>query len=70
MIEDNDFDTFECPLLYAKSTRGLIFRGNRISRNNDYPAYHPNKFDIKLQHTRDVKIYGNDSSGELSVSVE
>ena len=38
--------------------------------NNDYPAYHPNKFDIKLQHTRDVKIYGNDSSGELSVSVE
>lgn len=70
VIEDNDFDTFECPLLYAKSTRGLIFRGNRISRNNDYPAYHPNKFDIKLQHTRDVKIYGNDSSGELSVSVE
>ena len=69
LIEENDFDTFECPLLYAKSTSGLIFRRNRITRNNDYPAYHPNRFDIKLQRTERVEISDNESATPLSVSV-
>lgn len=69
VIEDNDFDTFECPLLYVKSTSGLIFRRNTVRRNSEYPAYHPNRFDIKLQRTERVEIYGNDKADGLSVEV-
>ncbi len=69
VIEDNEFDTFECPLLYAKSTWGLIFRRNTVKLNSDYPAYHPNRYDIKLQRTAGVEIYDNTKEGGLSVKV-
>ena len=39
-ITDNVFETFDNPLLYAKSVDGLLFRNNRVIRNNDYPAFH------------------------------
>ncbi|MDE6545161.1 MAG: alpha-1,3-galactosidase B [Paramuribaculum sp.] len=62
VIEDNDFDTFDNPLLFAKSTYGLTFRNNRITRNNDYPAFHHNTFSIKLLRVADARIYGNSDS--------
>lgn len=34
-IEGNTFKTFDYPVLYAKSTRGLFFGNNRIIRTND-----------------------------------
>lgn len=70
IIEDNDFDTFDNPLLYAKSTSGLIFRNNRITRNHDYPAYHHNTFAIKLQRVTGARIYGNTAPAPLSTLVE
>lgn len=60
IIENNDFEIFDAPLLYAKSIEGLTFKDNRILFNKDYPAYHSNKFNIRLQHTRGVIIEGND----------
>lgn len=36
VIEDNVFETFEVPLLYAKSVDGLIWRDNKVERNADY----------------------------------
>ena len=36
VIENNTFDTFDSPLLYAKSVDGLVFRNNKIRRNNEY----------------------------------
>lgn len=69
LIENNEFDTFRNPLLYAKSTYGLIFRNNSVKRNDDYPAYHSNRFDIKLERTAGVEIYGNDAPESLSTLV-
>ena len=31
VIEDNEFETFDAPILYAKSVDGLVFRNNTIS---------------------------------------
>lgn len=39
-ITDNTFETFDHPLLYAKSVDGLLFRHNRVIHNHDYPPYH------------------------------
>ncbi len=36
VIEDNVFETFDVPLLYAKSVDGLVWRRNRVVRNERY----------------------------------
>ncbi len=56
VIEDNTFDTFDAPLLYAKSTDGLIFRRNTITHNADYAPFHHNPFCNK---TATLPISGN-----------
>lgn len=70
VIEDNTFDTFDAPLLYAKSTDGLIFRRNTITHNADYAPFHHNRFAIKLQHCRSVEITDNSAPSTLSMIVE
>lgn len=42
LIENNIFETFDNPIVYAKSVDGLIFRNNITKRNNQYPAFHWN----------------------------
>lgn len=69
VVEDNLFETFPSPLLYAKSVSGIIFRRNRVVRNDDYPAFHPNRFDVKLERAVGVEIYDNDAPGGLSTAV-
>ena len=49
VIEDNEFNVFDAPLVYAKSVDGLVFRNNKIVRNNDYPAFHWNKEPFLLE---------------------
>lgn len=36
VIEDNEFETFDAPILYAKSVDGLVFRNNTIKLNTEY----------------------------------
>lgn len=69
LIEDNIFNTFPSPLLYAKSTSGLIFRNNRIIPNQDFPPFHPNRFDIKLERSINIEIYGNSAPNPLSTVI-
>mgnify|MGYP002534259244 CR=1 FL=1 len=70
VIEDNTFETFDAPLLYAKSTDGLIFRRNTIVKNSDYAPFHHNRFAIRLQHCRSVEILENKAAEPLSTIVE
>ena len=62
-IEDNTFETFDNPVLYAKSVDGLTFRNNRIIRNTDYPTFHWNKEKFLLEHTRRVDL-GDEAENE------
>lgn len=56
VIEDNEFDLFDAPLLYAKSVDGLWFRRNVIRQNKDYPPFHFNRDRFWLQRTTNVHI--------------
>ena len=56
VIEDNDFDMFDAPVLYAKSVDGLIFRNNRIRMNEEYKPFHKNKCRFKLERVTNVQI--------------
>lgn len=61
VIENNVFETFDKPILYAKSVDGLIFRNNIIKRNKDYPAFHRNKNTFLLERVTnsDIKEHSN-----------
>lgn len=56
LIEDNVFDTFDLPILYAKSVDGLVFRNNRIEVNTRYRPFHPNRSRFLLERTNRVRI--------------
>ena len=56
VIEDNEFDTFDAPLLYAKSVDGLWFRRNIVRRNTDYPPYHFNRDRFRLERVTNAHI--------------
>lgn len=57
VIENNMFETFDVPLLYAASTEHLIFRNNNIKYNNDYKSWNQEPFQFK--RCADIQIYGN-----------
>lgn len=56
VIEDNDFDTFDAPLLYAKSVDGLVFKKNRVRKNTSYKPFHPNQKPVLLEHCKNTDI--------------
>ncbi len=66
LIEENLFQTFDNPIVYAKSIDGLTFRKNRIEKNSDYPAFHWNKKSFLLERATNVKIEDNESNVPLT----
>lgn len=55
-IINNEFETFDNPILYAKSVDGLIFKDNVIKKNNDFKPFHWNKNRFLLERTNRVEI--------------
>lgn len=51
VIEKNHFDTFDAPLLYAKSVSGLRFINNKVVKNTDYQPFHFNQEPVLFEHT-------------------
>lgn len=39
IIEENEFQTFDVPLLFAISTDGIVFRKNKVIYNNDFKGW-------------------------------
>ncbi len=60
-IEENVFETFDVPLVYAISTDGLVFQKNKITYNNDYPAWKKEPF--ILRRCANVVVEGNTVAG-------
>lgn len=55
-ITDNVFDTFDAPILYAKSVDGLVFRRNIIRKNTAYPPFHWNRNRFLLERVNRIEI--------------
>lgn len=64
-IEDNEFNPFDAPILYAKSVDGLTFKGNKIVRSYEYEPYHYRKEAITLDACKGVVISDNTTSDDL-----
>jgi hypothetical protein len=60
-IEDNSFEQFQQPLVYAASVEGLSFKHNHVLFNHDFPANLPADAPIfSLSHTRCVDVSQNE----------
>jgi len=59
VVENNLFETFDRPILYAKSVDGLTFAGNIIKSTNEFEPFHWNKYPFFFEHVANVKILHN-----------
>ncbi len=59
IIENNLFEVFDEPVLYAKSVDGLIFKNNKIKKNNDFKPFHWNKKPFLLERVINEQIKDN-----------
>lgn len=57
MIENNEIVTFDVPLLYAISTKGLTFQNNKITYNQDFKGWGKKPFEFR--RCADILIKGN-----------
>ncbi len=55
-IENNLFKTFDAPLLYAKSVKGITFLNNKLVKTTDYKPFHWNKQSILLENVSDADV--------------
>lgn len=62
VIEDNVFETFDAPIVYAKSLDGFVFRGNKVIQNEDFKPFHWNKNRFLFDRVVNVSIEDNDFS--------
>ena len=62
VIEDNVFETFDAPIVYAKSLDGLVFRGNMVVQNKDFAPFHWNRYRFLLDKVTNVTIEENEFS--------
>lgn len=74
VIDSNEFETFDIPLVYAKSLDGLTFTNNVIKQNQEYPAFHWNKhrfyFQRVIHSTIDKNFFDNGFDREKDVLEE
>lgn len=68
VIEDNTFETFDAPIVYARSLDGLVFRGNKVVQNNDFAPFHWNKHRFLLEKVVNVTIEDNEFSNGFDES--
>lgn len=64
VIEQNQFQTFDRPILYAKSVSGLVFRDNVIRQNTEYPPFHPNTHRFYFQRVAGATVENNTFTDE------
>ncbi|WP_297101211.1 right-handed parallel beta-helix repeat-containing protein [uncultured Draconibacterium sp.] len=64
-IQNNQFNPFDYPLLYALSVEGLSFNGNTVTRNYDFAPFHNRLFTFSLEYCKQIDITGNNISDDV-----
>jgi Right handed beta helix region len=64
-IENNTFNPYDYPVLYAKSVEGLTFNDNTIKRSTRFTPMHTRKFMMTLEACKKVTILRNTLVGDV-----
>lgn len=52
-VVDNTFETFDVPLLYALSSKDIVWKGNKVVRNADYQGWGKPEFILEKSYFRE-----------------
>ncbi|HBB90433.1 MAG TPA: alpha-1,3-galactosidase B [Bacteroidales bacterium] len=58
-VENNQFNLFDYPVLYARSVDNLSFTGNTLTHSTRYEPWHPRKVSVSLEACKNVIINNN-----------
>ncbi|MDD4644851.1 MAG: right-handed parallel beta-helix repeat-containing protein [Bacteroidales bacterium] len=58
-IENNQFEVYDYPVLYAKSTDDLTFTGNILKASQRFKPWHPRKYSVSLEFCKNVTVRDN-----------
>lgn len=64
-IENNQFNPFDYPVLFARSVDGISFSNNTITRSTRFEPYHSRKYTFSLEACKNATISNNTFSGEV-----
>ncbi|MFK8274135.1 alpha-1,3-galactosidase B [Capnocytophaga cynodegmi] len=66
VIENNVFEMFDEPILYAKSVDNLVFKDNKVIKNDSFKPFHWNTHKFLFEHVKNVTIENNHFEKPLS----
>ena len=64
-IENNHFDMYDYPVLYAYSVDGLHFNNNTIKHNTQYQPWHKRQAMLTFESCKDVNVRGNKIANDV-----
>lgn len=64
-IENNHFNPFDYPVLFARSVNGISFTNNTVTRSYTFEPYHNRQFTFTLENCENAEITGNQFSDDL-----
>ena len=64
-IENNQFNPFDYPVLFARSVDGISFSNNTVTRSSRFEPYHHRKFTFSFEACKNTAISNNTFSGEV-----
>ncbi|WP_242120536.1 right-handed parallel beta-helix repeat-containing protein [Aestuariivivens sediminicola] len=59
IIRNNEFYTFDSPILRAESVDGLVFQSNKVIQTDAYKPLFPNEPNLKIRHCKNVTLKDN-----------
>jgi len=67
-IEQNSFQAFDYPVLYALSANGIRFNRNKITRSHAFEPFHVRKHCLTFKACLNVEVKGNVFEGDVLAS--
>jgi len=67
-IEQNTFNAFDYPVLYALSVDGIRFNNNKIARSHAFVPFHARKHCLTFEACLNVEVKGNVFDGDVLAS--
>ena len=64
-IENNHFNPFDFPVLFARSVDGISFSYNTITRSTRFEPYHSRKYTFSFEACKNAAVSNNTFSGEV-----
>jgi hypothetical protein len=64
-IENNKFNPFDYPVLFARSVDGIAFRNNYITRSTRFEPYHRRKYTFSFEACKNANVTDNTFSGDV-----